>query len=364
MDHEPVSGCVNALLGKNYILMDDGELMVFDAAADTVITTLSLDSTMEWSLAACAAKAGRVLCAARDTGICALVDCQTDSAIGTVRTRGPVRVLAAGSEETTFVAATAGCLYVIDAETGAIRDSVETGLEPSALCFVAEMHKLYCADAAERCLYVLSTTSDSVVGKVNLGGKPHGICYDSADNRLYVSATQPGAIWVVDCGADSVAAFVDLADSSRPTPPAYSSFGNRVYFASGDSIGVIECCQDKVTSWLPRRFHAPSTPRVFPPLGLVSVVSEDQFVTLFGDPTARPAVVSAAQGRAPTVARGALQLTDVSTGQLFDLSGRRVLDLLPGPNDVSGLAPGVYFAREQAADGSKPAKTRKVVILR
>jgi hypothetical protein len=29
---------------------------------------------------------------------------------------------------------------------------------------------------------------------------------------------------------------------------------------------------------------------------------------------------------------------------LLDISGRKVLNLRPGPNDVSGLAPGVYFA--------------------
>jgi hypothetical protein len=46
--------------------------------------------------------------------------------------------------------------------------------------------------------------------------------------------------------------------------------------------------------------------------------------------------------------------------RLLDISGRKVLDLHPGANDVSRLAPGVYFLR--SADGRRP--TSKVVIQR
>jgi hypothetical protein len=44
---------------------------------------------------------------------------------------------------------------------------------------------------------------------------------------------------------------------------------------------------------------------------------------------------------------------------LFDMAGRRVADLRPGPNDVSGLSPGVYFVKEAQAQA-----VRKVVITR
>jgi phosphoribosylformylglycinamidine (FGAM) synthase PurS component len=50
---------------------------------------------------------------------------------------------------------------------------------------------------------------------------------------------------------------------------------------------------------------------------------------------------------------------------LLDVSGRRVLDLLPGANDVRALAPGVYFVREQPqASSRKPQAVRKVVITK
>ncbi len=48
---------------------------------------------------------------------------------------------------------------------------------------------------------------------------------------------------------------------------------------------------------------------------------------------------------------------------LFDMTGRQVMALRPGPNDVSGLSPGVYFVREVQAQAQAQA-VRKVVLTR
>ncbi len=75
--------------------------------------------------------------------------------------------------------------------------------------------------------------------------------------------------------------------------------------------------------------------------------------------------------RLPTVVRNVLYLGGSSgqqTGyraELLDISGRRVLDLKPGANDVRALAPGVYFVREEPqAPSYKPQAVRKVVVTR
>jgi len=48
-----------------------------------------------------------------------------------------------------------------------------------------------------------------------------------------------------------------------------------------------------------------------------------------------------------------------ATGVLLDASGRKVLCLHPGANDVRALAPGVYFVKDAQAQA-----IRKVVITR
>ena len=48
---------------------------------------------------------------------------------------------------------------------------------------------------------------------------------------------------------------------------------------------------------------------------------------------------------------------------LLDATGRQVIELVPGDNDVSFLAPGVYFVRPgPSAVSGEPSVVRKVVI--
>jgi hypothetical protein len=70
-----------------------------------------------------------------------------------------------------------------------------------------------------------------------------------------------------------------------------------------------------------------------------------------------------------SVVRGVLNLEVGSrqntafSAELLDVSGRKVLDLHPGANDVRALAPGVYFVREAQAQAQAQA-VRKVVKLK
>jgi hypothetical protein len=73
------------------------------------------------------------------------------------------------------------------------------------------------------------------------------------------------------------------------------------------------------------------------------------------------------QPAGPTIVRGFLSLQSAiwylqSGIVLLDVTGRKVMDLLPGENDVRHLSPGVYFLRS-ADSGERPA-VRKVVVQR
>jgi len=73
--------------------------------------------------------------------------------------------------------------------------------------------------------------------------------------------------------------------------------------------------------------------------------------------------------RSATIFRGALFLPETSgekreaRGELLDVSGRRVLVLEPGANDVRRLSPGVYFVRAVGGEPSA-AGCQKVVLTR
>jgi aminopeptidase N len=70
---------------------------------------------------------------------------------------------------------------------------------------------------------------------------------------------------------------------------------------------------------------------------------------------------------AATVIRGVLNLQSaISSLQseiaLLDISGRKVLELKPGTNDISRLAPGVYFVRQASGVERQASGVTKVVI--
>jgi hypothetical protein len=91
--------------------------------------------------------------------------------------------------------------------------------------------------------------------------------------------------------------------------------------------------------------------------------------------TARPGVQEVApdliaDSRIATVVRGVLYARVGSRRnaeygtELLDISGRKVLDLKPGANDVRVLSPGVYFVRQASGVKHEVSSVTKVVITR
>ncbi|MEO0077765.1 MAG: hypothetical protein ABIK86_02025 [candidate division WOR-3 bacterium] len=66
--------------------------------------------------------------------------------------------------------------------------------------------------------------------------------------------------------------------------------------------------------------------------------------TTTGIAEASPAALGRTRRSAVTVVRRALFWTERAPGTLMDLTGRRVLAVTPGRNDLTHLAPGVYLA--------------------
>jgi len=97
--------------------------------------------------------------------------------------------------------------------------------------------------------------------------------------------------------------------------------------------------------------------------------ARDCFQRLIGI-TEEPAIPGGVP-RVATLVRGVLRIGSQITAHslppeigLLDAAGRQVMKLKPGENDVSGLAAGVYFVRDQGSGGGGQGEIRKVVIQR
>lgn len=91
------------------------------------------------------------------------------------------------------------------------------------------------------------------------------------------------------------------------------------------------------------------------------------FVTIKYDPKAGIEETPNAEVRAtkggPTIVRGVLFMAeDPSPSWLLDISGRKVLDLKPGANDVRRLAPGVYLVH--SANDKRQSQMARVIVAR
>lgn len=69
----------------------------------------------------------------------------------------------------------------------------------------------------------------------------------------------------------------------------------------------------------------------------------------------------------PTVVRGVLRTEDrgpqtEDRAELLDIGGRKVADLVPGPNDVRHLSPGVYFVRQASSVMGDASSATRIVI--
>jgi hypothetical protein len=83
----------------------------------------------------------------------------------------------------------------------------------------------------------------------------------------------------------------------------------------------------------------------------------------------QPVLQSTSARPSATVVRNVLFLPEAAgrkpqVASLLDATGRKVLDLKPGANDVRALAPGVYFVRGEGRQAGDVGPIRKVVLTR
>jgi hypothetical protein len=186
-------------------------------------------------------------------------------------------------------------------------------------------NQLYVCRYLENSLAVIDCATGTVRDYIQVGGWQEQACYVPTTHTVFC-ITEHG-VAAIDCATRTVRTSVNLGRMAQDI--AWSPYLDRLYLPNlGNEVVVIRELAPGVTE----ERLAPGPSRTAPGISIV---------------------------------RGSLNLTsDISNLTsdivLLNAAGRRVLDLRPGANDVSGLAPGVYFVKSTVDNRQSPVS--KVVI--
>ena len=179
---------------------------------------------------------------------------------------------------------------------------------------------------------MIDGATNQVIAKVPTGSVTEALCFDLTSNKVYCAGLYSESVAVIDGATNSN--FMRIGVDMGACAFAWNPIQDRVYVANsgGSSISVIR-----------------------------DVAGVEEGHT---KPDRRYAVPI------PTVVRGVLEMPLTAhrqplTAGLLDIAGREVLRLHPGANDVSRLAPGVYFVREEPSAASRqPSAIWKIILTK
>ncbi len=209
------------------------------------------------------------------------------------------------------------------------------------------------------------------------------LALDTIDNKVYCGMARPiypDTIYVIDCLTDSIIKRL-VEGGWGPLAVRWAPWSNRVYFTGGpkgETLKVLDCRTDSVIARVRLEeygIYGPPDLQLDPIHHRVFAIGRDSTLYVLREVIPgveeREALPTFHLTPIATVVRGILFLP-ASGGEhpasslLLDITGKKVLDLKPGANDIRHLSPGVYFIR----GGSGIEKTRfgersrKVVITK
>jgi len=401
--HDPLGVLWNPTSNKVYAANYwDGTVSVIDGATNQVLATVAVGE-YPWTLCWNSAN-NKVYATCRDPDWVYVIDGVGDSVTKRIRTRAnPTHMAYNAAMNKLYVQCIDDRMVrVYDGAEDTLIAEVWLGATPSFLMMHPVSNRVFCSLAEEDSILTIDCASDEVTGVVHVGGSSGALCWNRVNNLVYVDcdngihvlsaagdsvvgvipahgdmtfAPYPNKIfavtsawtYVIDCGRQSVLdslpcyGYAAVCDTIRGKVYTAASNGSYVLDARADSLlSLIQ-----LGTGLPQSIAwNPTYSRVYIGVdaGTVLYVIRDTSVAIaepVGSDVGSTRVVAA-------IVRGSLLLPAhnegrETNGELLDISGRKVLDLHPGPNDVSRLAPGVYFVREAQAQAQA---VHKVVIGR
>ena len=307
-----------------------------------------------------------------------VLDGTSDSILRRIRVGGTPLALA-GNAASNKVYATVyddPAVVVINASTDSVEARVLAAQFIGQLLYVDRESLLCCIGNADS-VALIDGVTNQVVALVPVSGRPYSMLYNPVSNKLYTANSNAGNLTVIDLATLQSLALPSVG--RWPSSLAFDSVANRVYCLSGSDsvVTVIDGRGDSVIGSVGIGRGASQTAWAGPSRRLYVSHPSTSMVTMIRD-TSEVGVADAGSrsGRRleATIVRGVLFLgAGQASGHdpnspsgigscpckpvLLDISGRKVLDLVPGANDVSALAPGVYFVRSTQG-------IRKVVLAK
>ncbi|HTW91868.1 MAG TPA: hypothetical protein VMH22_09180 [bacterium] len=333
---------------------DQESLLVFDTKTDSLVGRLSLGPVGQGGLTHLVVdeERARIYC---------LNDC--DSAVAIVdQTNCTVKghVILAGSPGCACLDSAAGRLYVSNTRWDCIlsvidcyRDSIVANISlpcpAAAMCTNPGRSEVYVSLGDK--LMVFDGIKDSVVAAIVAGsGHLGSFCLDPADDRVYC-AVGTDKVAAVDCATRKVVATIQVG--YQPDNLWYNAASGHIFctMSEAGSIAAIDPIRESVVAEIPIRawpcgFSASHTGE------LVFVNSQCNFITVVGDQLPASPMTAKTGG---ALFKGTVYLRGGDPTRIVNSAGRCVRTLVPGSNDITGLAAGVYFALPQTQN-SKPAK--------
>jgi YVTN family beta-propeller protein len=302
---------------------------VLDCSADTVVNRFALGGNVAGAVYG--DEHDRLFCITAYYPVFYVVDCATDSILSSVQLDdSPTDICCIPEYDYVCVAGGRTGVIVFGGDRGQLVDIIDIGMRAYGMEYCSARDKLYCKGDGDS-LAVVDIESLSLEGQIPTLARYSEMLYDSIANRLYCIGDYPWEIDVLDCRADSFVTTLQLEGS--PGQAVWSPEWRRLFVAVSGQGGIL-VIRDSTT------------------VGIGEGVQQT-----------RGARVT------QTVVRGVLNLAEDGTRSEFgtnsamslvDITGRKVMDLRPGENDVRDLAPGVYFVRT-AVSGRRSA-VRKVIV--
>jgi DNA-binding beta-propeller fold protein YncE len=354
-------------------------LGIMDGTSDSIIKVIPMDIGFNSRSPCWCPEENKVYCYTGASGrrYVAVIDCYTDSVVGEIdlygrqqlgfEYLGEDRLLCIQNDRLTLV----GCR----ADTVLADTSIMLGEYYYSVAHTGDGEKVYFAH--DGTLGVLSSSSLALLSKIDwpYGGPIGGggfLVYSDTTHKLYWFSDWGDSMLAIDATSDTVVARLATSVSGRL---ACLDHTGRYLFCTGfynTSLRVYDTQSDSLVGTYPH----PQYPRSIipaPEQHCIYLGSEDLILAY---PDAPPGVEEAPSAEVrttndgPTVVHGVLFLPEAASRKhqapsLMDISGRRVVNLEPGANDVRTLAPGVYFVAEGLGiRGQGLGRIRKVIVTR